>query len=64
MIKARYFIPTGCTKYLQKNFESQKNGQEITISEFEVDTDEWNKICREGFGVRVLEGGKISSAEL
>jgi hypothetical protein len=30
----------------------------VTPSEFELDPDEWEKICRSGGGVRVLEGGK------
>ena len=28
------------------------------MSEFEVDPDEWTKICNENKGVRLLEGGK------
>jgi hypothetical protein len=31
---------------------------EITLSEFEVDPDEWTKLCNENGGVRLLEGGK------
>ncbi|MCX6292815.1 MAG: DUF3658 domain-containing protein, partial [Sphingobacteriales bacterium] len=31
---------------------------EITPSEFEVDPDEWTKLCNENKGVRILEGGK------
>jgi len=31
---------------------------QITLSEFEVDPDEWKKICNENAIVRILEGGK------
>ena len=30
----------------------------ITLSEFELDPDEWRKLCMENEGVRFLEGGK------
>ena len=30
----------------------------VTPSEFELDPDEWDRICRSGGGVRLLEGGK------
>ena len=28
------------------------------MSEFEIDPDEWNRLCQEDKGVRILEGGK------
>jgi hypothetical protein len=37
----------------------------VTASEFELDPDEWEKICRSGGGLRLLEGGKklVSAGE-
>ncbi|MEO6547420.1 MAG: DUF3658 domain-containing protein, partial [Ferruginibacter sp.] len=36
----------------------KKLAREITLSEFEVDPDEWTRLCEENKGVRILEGGK------
>lgn len=38
--------------------KAKKLARLITPSEFEVDPDEWTKICNEEKGVRLLEGGK------
>ena len=38
--------------------KAKKLAREITLSEFEVDPDEWTKLCNESKGVRLLEGGK------
>jgi hypothetical protein len=38
--------------------KAKKLARPITLSEFEVDPDEWTRICNEGKGVRLLEGGK------
>lgn len=38
--------------------KAKKLSRLITASEFEVDPDEWTKLCNEEKGVRLLEGGK------
>ena len=38
--------------------KAKKLARLITPSEFEVDPDEWSKLCNEEKGVRLLEGGK------
>ena len=38
--------------------KARKLARPITLSEFEVDPDEWTKLGNEGKGVRLLEGGK------
>lgn len=38
--------------------KAKKLARLITPSEFEVDPDEWTKLCAEEKGVRLLEGGK------
>ena len=38
--------------------EAKKLARPITLSELEVDPDEWNRLCNEEKGVRLLEGGK------
>lgn len=38
--------------------KAKKLARLITASEFEVDPDEWTKLCNEEKGVRLLEGGK------
>jgi hypothetical protein len=38
--------------------KAKKLARLITPSEFEVDPDEWTKLCNEEKGVRLLEGGK------
>jgi hypothetical protein len=38
--------------------KAKKLARPITLSEFEVDPDEWMKLCTENRGVRLLEGGK------
>jgi hypothetical protein len=38
--------------------KAKKLARPITLSEFEVDPDEWTRICNEDKGVRLLEGGK------
>jgi hypothetical protein len=44
---------------LPKEFlKAKKLSRPITLSEFEVDPDEWKKLCSENGMVRILEGGK------
>jgi hypothetical protein len=38
--------------------KAKKLARPITLSEFEVDPDEWKKLCQENKMVRILEGGK------
>lgn len=57
--KGNIFYPTSLFQIQPKEFiKAKKLARPITLSEFEVDPDEWAKICRENKGVRLLEGGK------
>lgn len=57
--KGHIFYPTWLSEIPAKEFiKAKKLAREITLSEFEVDPDEWAKICSESRGVRLLEGGK------
>ncbi len=57
--KGHIFYPNWISEIPAKEFlKAKKLAREITLSEFEVDPDEWTKICNEDKGVRLLEGGK------
>jgi len=57
--KGQIFYPNWLHEIPAKEFlKAKKLAREITPSEFEVDPDEWTKLCNEGKGVRILEGGK------
>ena len=57
--KGNIFYPSWLYEIPAKEFlKAKKLSREITLSEFEVDPDEWTKICNENKGVRLLEGGK------
>ncbi len=57
--KGNIFYPDWLSQIPAKEFlKAKKLAREITPSEFEVDPDEWIKICEENKGVRLLEGGK------
>jgi Domain of unknown function (DUF1835)/Protein of unknown function len=57
--KGNIFYPDWLHQIPAKEFlKAKKLAREITPSEFEVDPDEWTKICDENKGVRLLEGGK------
>jgi hypothetical protein len=57
--KGNIFYPDWLSQIPAKEFlKAKKLAREITPSEFEVDPDEWIKICNESKGVRLLEGGK------
>lgn len=57
--KGNIFYPNWLFEIPAKEFlKAKKLAREITTSEFEVDPDEWAKICSEDKGVRILEGGK------
>lgn len=57
--KGNIFYPTWLHEIPAKEFlKAKKLAREITLSEFEVDPDEWTKLCNENKGIRILEGGK------
>jgi hypothetical protein len=57
--KGNIFYPNWLHEIPAKEFlKAKKLAREITLSEFEVDPDEWTRICNEDKGVRILEGGK------
>jgi len=57
--KGGIFYPTALHEIQPKEFlKAKKLARPITLSEFEVDPDEWKKLCNENGGVRILEGGK------
>lgn len=57
--KGNIFYPTTIHQILPKEFlKAKKLARKITLSEFEVDPDEWRKLCAENAMVRILEGGK------
>lgn len=57
--KGHIFYPNWLHEIPAKEFlKAKKLAREITLSEFEVDPDEWTKTCEENKGVRLLEGGK------
>jgi hypothetical protein len=57
--KGNIFYPNWLHEIPAKEFlKAKKLAREITLSEFEVDPDEWTKICNENKGIRLLEGGK------
>lgn len=57
--KGNLFYPQNLYEIPAKEFvKAKKLEREITSSEFEVDPDEWTKLCEENKGIRLLEGGK------
>jgi hypothetical protein len=57
--KGNIFYPVNLFNIPPKEFiKAKKLARLITSSEFEVDPDEWTRLCSEEKGVRVLEGGK------
>ncbi len=57
--KGNIFYPDWLSQIQPKEFlKAKKLARPVTTSEFEVDADEWNKICAAGQMVRLLEGGK------
>jgi len=57
--KGQLFYPNTIHEILPKEaVKAQKLARPITLSEFEVDPDEWKKIVEENATVRILEGGK------
>jgi len=57
--KGQLFYPSWLSEIQPKEFlKAKKLSRPITSSEFEVDPDEWKKLCEENAMVRILEGGK------
>lgn len=57
--KGNIFYPSHLHEIQPKEFlKAKKLARPITPSEFEVDPDEWKKLCGESAMVRILEGGK------
>jgi hypothetical protein len=57
--KGQIFYPEWISQIQPREFlKAKKLARPVTTSEFEVDADEWKKICGEDKGVRLLEGGK------
>jgi hypothetical protein len=57
--KGQIFYPTELHQILPKEFlKARKLNRKVTLSEFEVDPDEWKKLCQENALIRILEGGK------
>ena len=57
--KGQLFYPSYLSEIQPKEFiKAKKLARPITLSEFEIDPDEWKKLCQENEAVRFLEGGK------
>jgi hypothetical protein len=57
--KGQLFYPVNLFDIPAREFlKARKLARPITPSEFEIDPDEWIRLCQEGKGVRILEGGK------
>src|SRR5688572_5629402 len=57
--KGQIFYPAWIGEIQPREFlKAKKLARPITLSEFEVDPDEWKKLCDENCMVRILEGGK------
>jgi hypothetical protein len=57
--KGQIFYPSWLSEIQPKEFvKAKKLARPVTLSEFEIDPDEWRKIAEENAVVRILEGGK------
>ncbi|AHF14429.1 DUF1835 domain-containing protein [Niabella soli] len=57
--KGQIFYPSWLWEIQPKEFlKAKKLARPVTLSEFEIDPDEWNKLVQENSLVRMLEGGK------
>ena len=57
--KGQLFYPATIHEILPKEaVKAKKLARSITLSEFEIDPDEWKKLSEENAAVRILEGGK------
>jgi len=61
--KGQLFYPSWLHEIQPREFsKAKKLSRPITLSEFEVDPDEWKRLCEENSLVRILEGGKKISS--
>jgi len=57
--KGNLFYPVNLYQIPPREFiKAKKLARPITPGEFEIDSDEWTKLCNEDKSVRLLEGGK------
>lgn len=57
--KGQLFYPSWLQEIPAKEFlKAKKLARPITVSEYEIDPDEWRKLTEENAPVRMLEGGK------
>lgn len=57
--KGLIFYPQHLHEIQPKEFlKAKKLARQITLSEFELDPDEWKRLCNENAVIRILEGGK------
>jgi hypothetical protein len=57
--KGQLFYPLWISEILPREaVKAQKLARAVTLSEFEVDPDEWKRLAEENATVRILEGGK------
>src|SRR6478609_2763675 len=57
--KGSIFYPENLFEIPAREFlKAKKLARPVTLSEFEIDPDEWSRLQAENKGVRVLEGGK------
>lgn len=57
--KGQIFYPSWLHEIQPKEFlKAKKLSRPVTLSEFEVDPDEWKRLCEENSFIRILEGGK------
>jgi hypothetical protein len=57
--KGQIFYPTALHQIQPKEFlKAKKLSRKVTLSEFEIDPDEWKRLMEENGEVRILEGGK------
>jgi hypothetical protein len=57
--KGHIFYPTALHQIQPKEFlKAKKLARKVTMSEFEVDPDEWVRLMEENGAFRILEGGK------
>jgi hypothetical protein len=62
--KGQLYYPSTIHDILPKEIlKAKKLSRPITLSEFEVDPDEWKRLVEENGGVRILEGGKKIASE-
>ncbi len=57
--KGQLFYPSWLHEIPAKEFiKAKKLARPVTLSEFEIDPDEWRRLAAENAAVRILEGGK------